>query len=200
MTMDAITTITGPAALLERADVDTDQIIPAQYLKRTTRAGLGAFAFAGWQAEADFALARPRYRDAPILVTGPNFGCGSSREHAVWALHDRGVRVVIAPSLADIFRTNCGRFGVLAIELEPREWRTLRDRLAAGDDQLEVALEAQTIRASDHVWRFAIDPFVKRCLLDGLDPIGLALEHEVAIAAHEAARPSHRPRVGGRHG
>lgn len=193
--MNPLRIVTGTVAPLDRADVDTDQIIPARHLKRIDRDGLGRFAFEAWRGKPGFSLDEERFRGAPILVTGPNFGCGSSREHAPWALGDMGVRVIIAPSFADIFRNNCAKVGILTIELADTEVNDLM-RAATGEAGLvlEVDLARQAIsdrRGSTRM--FQVDPFVKHCLLEGLDAIGLSLEHADAIDAHEARRPGFLP-------
>jgi 3-isopropylmalate/(R)-2-methylmalate dehydratase small subunit len=188
-------TIRGTVAPLDRADVDTDQIIPARHLKRVDRDGLGRFAFEAWRGKPGFSLDQPRFRDAPILVTGPNFGCGSSREHAPWALQDMGVRVIIAPSFADIFRNNCAKVGILTIELPDDEVAQLmREASAEGGLEVEVDLARQTISGGQKTPRaFEVDPFVKHCLLEGLDAIALSLEQASSIAAHERQRPDFMP-------
>jgi 3-isopropylmalate/(R)-2-methylmalate dehydratase small subunit len=182
--MKPFTRTTGPIAVLDRADVDTDQIVPKQFLKRIERTGFGEFLFYDWAKEPGFELNRPEARDAVILVAGKNFGCGSSREHAVWALQDHGFEVVVAPSLADIFRSNSLGNGLLPVVLPEDEVRTL---MALGSGaELTVDLEAQTVGP----YRFDFDLFDRRRLLEGLDDIDLALRHEDEIAAFEAAHPS----------
>jgi 3-isopropylmalate/(R)-2-methylmalate dehydratase small subunit len=185
---------TGRAVVLDRSDVDTDQIVPAEYLKRIERTGFGPFLFAEWRKDPDFVLNRPEAEGATILLTGPNFGCGSSREHAVWALEDHGFRAIVAPSFADIFRTNCTKVGLLPVALPAEVVRSLMDAVTA-DPGLEVTvdLEACEIRAGELRVAFEIDAFTRRRLLEGLDDIGLTLQHEEAIAAYEAARPSWLP-------
>jgi 3-isopropylmalate dehydrogenase len=188
-------TVTGRAVPLDRADVDTDQIIPARHLKRLDRTGLGRFAFEGWRRTPGFPFDDPRNAGAPILVTGPNFGCGSSREHAPWALLDLGLRVVIAPSFADIFRANCASVGILTVTLPTDDVARLL-AAAAGPEglELEVDLVARTLREpGGRATPFSVDPFVRQCLLEGLDPIDLTTRREEAIARHERARPAHRP-------
>jgi len=176
--------ITGRAAVLDRADVDTDQIIPKQFLKRIERTGYGEFLFFDWMKEPDFELRRPEFAGAQILLAGRNFGCGSSREHAAWALQDYGFDVVIAPSFGDIFRTNALKIGLVPIALEAEEVRALVQASSAGP--LTVDLEAQEITAPDgRVVPFEFDPFARECLLQGLDEIALTLQREEAIAAYE---------------
>jgi 3-isopropylmalate/(R)-2-methylmalate dehydratase small subunit len=178
--------LTARAAVLDRADVDTDQIVPKQFLKRIERTGYGEFLFYDWRQDPDFELNRPGADGARILLTGRNFGCGSSREHAVWALQDYGFEVVIAPSFADIFFSNAMQSGLVAITLPADQVKELMR--TAGD--LAVDLEAQTITVDGRTTSFEFDPFLRHCLLNGLDAIGRALEHEDEIAAFERARPS----------
>jgi 3-isopropylmalate/(R)-2-methylmalate dehydratase small subunit len=177
---------TGQVAVLDRADVDTDQIIPKQFLKRIERTGYGEFLFYDWRKDPDFELNRPEFADATILVAGRNFGCGSSREHAAWALQDYGFEVIIAPSFGDIFFQNALKIGLLPIRLAPGIVRELGD-----ERKLTVDLERQRIKTADgHEIPFELDAFSRRCLLEGLDDIGLALEHEPDIAAFEENRPA----------
>jgi 3-isopropylmalate/(R)-2-methylmalate dehydratase small subunit len=175
---------TGRVAVLDRADVDTDQIIPKQFLKRIGRTGFGEFLFFDWIKDPDFELNRPEAKGAKILVAGRNFGCGSSREHAAWALEDYGFEVVIAPSFGDIFRTNARKIGLLPVVLPEEQ---VRELMAAGSGaELTVDLEEQTAGP----FPFEIDQFERRCLLEGLDDIAVTLRHEDEIAAFEAAHPS----------
>ena len=192
--MQPFTTHTGTALPLDRSDVDTDQIIPAEYLKRIERTGFGPFLFAEWRKDPGFVLNRPEHARASILVAGPNFGSGSSREHAVWALEDAGFRAVIAPSLADIFRTNCTKVGLLPVRLPPDAVHRLMDAVT-GDPttRVTVDLEAKAVSAPGFRAAFDIDDFTRWRLLEGLDDIGLSLRHEEAITAFEAARPSFLP-------
>lgn len=176
---------TGRAAVLDRADVDTDQIVPKQFLKRIERSGYGEFLFFDWAKDPGFALNRPEAEGAPILLTGRNFGCGSSREHAPWALQDRGFEVIVAPSFGDIFRTNCVKIGLVPVEFPQEQVKALMERAEAGEE-LTVDLEAQTVGP----YRFEFDAFERQCLLEGLDDIARALTHEGDIAAFEAAHPS----------
>jgi 3-isopropylmalate/(R)-2-methylmalate dehydratase small subunit len=185
---------------LDRSDVDTDQIIPKQFLKRIERTGYGEFLFNDWRQDgsgtprADFVFNQPEYSRGTVLVAGRNFGCGSSREHAVWALADYGIRAVIAESFADIFRGNALGSGLLPVILPEHEVRALLD-LAAEQPGITVAvdLEEQTVTCGDLQFPFAIDPFERRRLLEGLDDIGLTLEHEAAITAFETQRPAWMP-------
>jgi 3-isopropylmalate/(R)-2-methylmalate dehydratase small subunit len=181
---------------LDRADVDTDQIIPAEYLKRVERTGFGPFLFDSWRKDPAFVLNRPEHEGATILVTGPNFGSGSSREHAVWALEDHGFRAILAPSFADIFRNNCTKVGLLPVELPEPVVRTLLDAVTA-DPATEITVDLASRRVSapgvDAV--FEIDDFTRWRLLEGLDDIGLTLRHEDEIAAFEHARPRRLPSI-----
>jgi 3-isopropylmalate/(R)-2-methylmalate dehydratase small subunit len=177
------------AAVLDRADVDTDQIVPKQFLKRIERTGYGEFLFYDWRKDPDFELNRPEAAGARILLTGRNFGCGSSREHAVWALQDYGFEVVIAPSFADIFFSNSMQSGLVAITLPSEDLKELMDASAAGE--LTVDLEAQTITdARSNVRSFDFDPFFRNSLLKGLDAIGRTLQQHDAIAAYEREHES----------
>jgi 3-isopropylmalate/(R)-2-methylmalate dehydratase small subunit len=191
--MDKFTTLTGVAAPLRNVNVDTDQIIPKQYLKTIKRTGLGTglFAEARYKEDGsenpDFVLNRPAYRKAQILVAGDNFGCGSSREHAPWALLDFGIRCVISTSFADIFYNNCFKNGVLPIKVSPEDLEKLFDDAERGANAtLTIDLANQEIRGPDGgTLHFDIDPFRKHCLLNGLDDIGLTLEKATAIDAYE---------------
>jgi 3-isopropylmalate/(R)-2-methylmalate dehydratase small subunit len=176
--MHAIKTIAGPVSVLDRNDVDTDQIMPKQFLKRVERTGFGEYLFYDWAKQPGWDLPRN-----PILVTGRNFGCGSSREHAPWGLQDYGFRAVVAPSFADIFASNCTKIGLLPVKLSEDEVRAL---MQAGEAEIDLA--AQEVRFGDAVARFEIDPETKRRLLNGLDDIALTLAQEDAIAAYERER------------
>ncbi len=176
--------VTAVAAVLDRADVDTDQIMPKEFLKRIERTGFGEFLFFDWAKDPDFELNRPEYREARILLAGRNFGCGSSREHAPWGLQDHGFDVVIAPSFGDIFRQNCVKIGLVPIALPAAQVKRLQ---RFGGQELTVDLEQQTIEdPSGELTPFPFDAFERHRLLNGLDDIGLTLEHEPAIAAFEA--------------
>lgn len=191
---------TGIVAPLDRADIDTDQIIPKQFLKRIEKAGYGQFLFNDWRFTEDgsprpeFALNRPEYAGASILVTRRNFGCGSSREHAAWALLDYGFRAVLAPSFADIFRENADQNGIAAIVLSADEIDVVLARaVERAPYELTVNLEARTVTdGSDLSAAFEIDDFRRMCLMEGLDRIGLTLRHEDDIEAYEAARSEAR--------
>jgi len=195
--MEAITTVTGRMAPLDRADVDTDQIIPKQFLKRVERTGFGPFLFYDWRANGDFVLDRPEHQGASVLLAGENFGCGSSREHAPWAIKDAGYHAIIAPTFADIFRANCYKTGILAVTLPDRQVRHLID-LASEDPRAEVTvdLEAQEVRGERFKYRFEIDHFAREMLLNGLDEITLVERHAVSIGAFENQRPSWLPTAG----
>jgi 3-isopropylmalate/(R)-2-methylmalate dehydratase small subunit len=196
--MEPIVRIEGTAVPLDRADVDTDQIIPAQYLKRIERTGFGPFLFDEWRNDPSFVLNDPRYEGASILITGPNFGSGSSREHAPWALEDFGFKAVIAPSFADIFRNNCTKIGLLPVELRLESVRALMD--AVLDDpttRLEIDLDALSVRAPGIDEVFDMEPFTRWRLLQGFDDIGLTLRHAETIDAFEARRPSWLSRPSG---
>ena len=187
--MDPVSHVTGRMTPLDRADVDTDQIIPKQFLKRIERTGYGPFLFFDWRAGGDFVIDKPEHVGASVLLTGANFGCGSSREHAPWALRDYGFRAIIAPSFADIFLANCYKTGLLAITLPDSQVRHLID-LASEEPTAEVTvdLEQQQVRGEGFSYRFEIDPFARECLLGGLDEIGLVEKHDSAIGAYEARR------------
>ena len=193
--MDAVSVIRGNAIPLDRSDVDTDQIIPAKYLKRIERTGYGPFCFEAWRKDPDFVVNQPQYEGASVLLAGPNFGCGSSREHAVWAIQQMGVGAVIAPSFGDIFRNNSAKMGLLTIALAPADVEHLM-RLVEGEPSasITVDLEAQTVTASAGFERsFEVAPFVKHRLLNGLDDISMTLEYEPDITAFEATRPASLP-------
>ncbi len=182
--MKSFTRVNGRVVVLDRSDVDTDQIVPKQFLKRIDRTGFGECLFYDWAQEAEFELNHPDAEGANILLTGRNFGCGSSREHAAWALQHYGFDVIVAPSFGDIFRTNSLKIGLLPIVLEEDK---VRELMAEGHGaELVVDLEEQTV--GPH--RFEIHPFDRRRLLEGLDDIALTLEHEDEIAAFETARHS----------
>jgi len=197
--MDRVTRISGRALPLDRADVDTDQIIPASYLKRLERTGYGDGLFAAWRKDPTFVLNDPRYAGAVVLVAGPNFGCGSSREHAAWALRDAGFRAVIAPSFADIFRTNALRTGLVPARLERAQVDRLLAAVAAdAGTEIEIDVVAARVRVPS-VGIDApldLDEFTRWRLTEGLDDIGLTLRHEADIAAYEARRPAWLPQVG----
>jgi 3-isopropylmalate/(R)-2-methylmalate dehydratase small subunit len=207
--MRPFTTVRSIACPIPGDDIDTDQIIPKQYLKRIERTGFGPFAFAEWRYEADgvterpdFPMNLPVHAGAEVLLTGRNFGCGSSREHAPWALEDAGFRVIIASSFADIFRSNCGKVGLLCVALDEKDVQRIAE-LVAADPAVEITvdLEAQRVTVPavgvlDGVEvAFDVDPHTRHCLINGLDDIGLTLEHEADITAYEQRRPAYRPLV-----
>jgi len=190
--MKPFRTVTSLAIPLGAANVDTDQIIPKQFLKRIERTGYGEFLFFDWRLKADrtqnpeFPLNKPQYKGAEILIAGKNFGCGSSREHAAWALSDFGFRCVIAPSFADIFFSNAAKNGILLVVLPEEKVAQLLERAQASGYRLTVSLETQTVEdAQGFHERFTIDEFRRSCLLEGLDDIGLAMRHTNALAAYE---------------
>src|SRR6266568_3945872 len=180
--MDAVKRVAGRMAPLDLADVDTDQIIPKQFLKRIERTGYGPFLFYDWRRRGNFVLDKPEYQGASVLVAGANFGCGSSREHATWALRDSGFKAIIAPSFADIFRGNCYKTGVLAVTLPEAQVRHLIDLVAEDPTTTVVVdLERQVVRGDGFEYRFEIDPFAREMLLGGLDEISLVERHETEI-------------------
>ena len=185
--MEMFRTLTSTVMPLDRVNVDTDQIIPKQFLKRIERTGYEDFLFFDWRKDPGFELNNPRYKGAKILVAAKNFGCGSSREHAAWALSDYGFRCVIAPSFADIFHSNAGKNGILLVTLPEEQVQTLLDRASNRDGyKLTVSLEENTISDSEGFeTSFAIDPFRRDCLLEGLDDIGLTLRHADALDRFE---------------
>ena len=192
--MDAFTTHTGTALPLRRSNVDTDQIIPAVYLKRVTRTGFEDGLFGAWRNDPDFVLNRPEHAGVSVLLAGPDFGTGSSREHAVWALMDYGFKVVISSRFADIFRGNSGKAGLLAAQVD----RDVVDRLwdlveADPATAVTVDLEACTVRAADVEAPFTIDDYTRYRLLNGLDDIGITLSEEHLITSYEGSRPSWKP-------
>ena len=195
--MEPFVKLTGVAAPVDRVNIDTDQIIPAIHLKRIERTGYGQFLFSSWRFKEDgtpnpdFVLNDPAYQNPRILVAGRNFGCGSSREHAPWALEDFGIRCVIAPSFADIFFSNCFQNGLLPVVLPEADVRRVLDHLKDNPGtQLNVDLEAQRVwdDQEEIALTFDVDPFRKYCLLNGLDEIGLTLQHEDLIASFESGR------------
>jgi 3-isopropylmalate/(R)-2-methylmalate dehydratase small subunit len=195
--MEKFTVHTGTAVPLRRSNVDTDQIIPAVYLKRVTRSGFADGLFRAWRdTDAKFVLNEDRYSGASILVAGPEFGTGSSREHAVWALRDWGFAAVLAPRFGDIFRGNALKEGLLPVELELAAIEHLWTAVEVDPDTaITVDLVAKEVRASGLTWPFPIDDFSRWRLLEGLDDIGLTLRHDAAIGAFETARPAFKPVV-----
>lgn len=195
--MESFTKLTGLAAPLDRVNADTDQIIPKQFLKRIERTGFGQFLFFDWRYEADgttpnpeFELNQPQYAGAVVLITGKNFGCGSSREHAPWALADYGFKAILAPSYADIFYNNCFKNGILPVVLPEETITMLLERGKTAGYTMTVDLENQTVSDNQGFSQpFEVDAFRRHCLLNGLDDIGLTLQHEPDITAYESKRP-----------
>ncbi len=197
--MAAISVITGQMAPLPRANVDTDAIIPKQFLKRVERSGFGPFLFYEWSYDEegelieDFILNQPAYRDASVLVSGPNFGSGSSREHAPWSIEDRGFQAVIAPSFADIFYNNCINIGLLPVVLSDGEVATLTQIAEDPDNLATIDLVAQTVTSIGFEASFDIDAHAKHRLVNGLDNIALTLQHSAAIGTYEDSRAAFKP-------
>jgi 3-isopropylmalate/(R)-2-methylmalate dehydratase small subunit len=194
--MEAFTTHTGRAVPLRRSNVDTDQIIPASYLKRVTRSGFEDGLFAAWRSDPDFVLNQPQYAGVTILVAGPDFGTGSSREHAVWALQNYGFRAVISPRFADIFRGNALKGGLLPVVLAEETVGQLMAAVEA-DPSLEVTvdLDRREVRAGALTASFDIDDYTRWRLMEGLDDIGLTLRHQEEISSFEDRRPAFKPRT-----
>jgi len=196
--MEKFTSHTGVGVPLRRSNVDTDQIIPASYLKRVTRTGFEDGLFAAWRNDPAFVLNQEVYAAGSVLVAGPDFGTGSSREHAVWALQNHGFKVVLSPRFADIFRGNSGKSGLLAAQVDEKVVQQLWDRLETQPgSEITVDLESRTVRAGDGPDRiedsFDIDDYTRWRLLEGLDDIGITLSHEADIATYEGSRPSWKP-------
>ena len=194
--MDKFTVHTGTAVPMRRSNVDTDQIIPAVYLKRVTRTGFADGLFSAWREDPNFVLNNPVHSGASILIAGTEFGTGSSREHAVWALRDWGFRAVIAPRFGDIFRGNALKEGLLPVELELKAVEALWD-LVERDPAARVTVDLvrREVRVEDAAWEFPLDDFSRWRLLEGLDDIGLTLRHEGLIAEYESRRPAFLPRT-----
>jgi 3-isopropylmalate/(R)-2-methylmalate dehydratase small subunit len=194
--MDKISTLSGVAVPLRRSNVDTDQIIPAVFLKRVTKTGFDDALFYAWRQDPDFVLNQEPYREGRILIAGADFGTGSSREHAVWALMNYGFRVVISSRFADIFRGNSGKAGLLTAQADQADvellWKLLETEPGT---EVTVDLRSRTITAKDIVAPFQVDNYIRWRLLEGLDDIGLTLRHEAAVTAYEASRPAWKPTV-----
>ena len=194
--MKPVSIITGSMVPLPRSNVDTDQIMPKQFLKRVERTGYGQYLFYDWQRDEDnFVLSRPEYQAATVLVTGPNFGSGSSREHAPWGLQDWGFEAIVASSFADIFRNNCTKIGLVPVELTDKEVQWLME-LAEADPEAAITIDVadQTVTyGSEFETRFPLDEFTRYRLVNGLDDIGLTLRHESDITDFEASRPEYKP-------
>ena len=194
--MDKFTTLTGIAAPLKRSNVDTDQIIPAVYLKRVTKTGFEDALFANWRQDPEFLLNQDAYRESTVLIAGPDFGTGSSREHAVWALRDYGFRAVLSTKFADIFRGNAGKQGLVTGVVSENDLEAVWAAIEADPGvSMTIDLEAREARLGDLRVPFEIDDYTRWRLLEGLDDIGLTLRNEEAIAAFEARRESWRPRT-----
>lgn len=194
--MERVTTITGTAVPLRRSNVDTDQIIPAVFLKRITKTGFDDALFAEWRRDDEFVLNQTIYLGANILVAGPDFGTGSSREHAVWALRDFGFRAVLSSRFGDIFRGNSGKQGLLAAQLNQEHIEHIMDALEHNPGmQLSVSLEDQTVTMGDETFPFEIDEYTRWRLLEGLDDIALTLRNEAAITDFEKRRPAWMPKT-----
>jgi 3-isopropylmalate/(R)-2-methylmalate dehydratase small subunit len=194
--MEAFTVHTGTALPLRRSNVDTDQIIPAEYLKRVTRTGFEDGLFAAWRTDPDFVLNRPEYAGASVLVAGPDFGTGSSREHAVWALQDAGFRVVVSSKFADIFRGNAGKSGLLTARADQHDVDRLWSLVEANPSTpVVVDLETRELRAGTLSCSFEVDDYTRWRLLRGLDDVGLTLRHIEKIERYEASRPTYLPRT-----
>jgi 3-isopropylmalate/(R)-2-methylmalate dehydratase small subunit len=194
--MEPVRIVTGTAVPLDRSDVDTDQIIPSDWLKRVERTGFGAGLFSEWRDDRSFVMNDAAYAGATVLVAGPNFGTGSSREHAVWALLDYGFRAVVSPRFADIFRNNCTKAGLLPVEIDAAVSRRLLEAVTA-DPTLEITIDVERATlaapAAGIETTFALDGFTRHRLLEGLDDIGLTLRHADAISGFEARRPEWLP-------
>ena len=196
--MEAVTRVVGSAIPMDRSNVDTDQIIPAKYLKRIERTGYGPFAFEAWRKDPSFVLNNPAYDGAAIMLAKQNFGSGSSREHAVWAIEGLGVRAVIAPTFADIFRNNCFQGGILTVELPEEDVDELMRRATEDPTtEIEIDLETQTVRAAEWERTFEIDPFRKYRLQRGLDDIAMTLAYDADVVAFEATRSPLFPTTAG---
>jgi 3-isopropylmalate/(R)-2-methylmalate dehydratase small subunit len=194
--MDKFTSHTGTAVPLRRSNVDTDQIIPAVYLKRVTRTGFEDGLFSAWRSDPEFVLNKPQYAGATVLIAGTDFGTGSSREHAVWALQNYGFKAVLAPRFGDIFRGNSLKGGLLPAQLPQEAIDTLWAAVEADPTtEVTVDLTAREVRAAGHSWDFPLDDFTRWRLMEGLDDIGLTLRHVDDITAYEAGRPSFKPSV-----
>jgi len=199
--MEPVRVVEGTAVPLDRSDCDTDQIIPSDWLKRVERTGFGRGLFSEWRDDPGFVLNKDCYQGATILVAGPNFGTGSSREHAVWALQDYGFRAVVSSRFADIFRTNCTKVGLLPVQVDADVARALLDAVAENPDlQIEIDVHARRLRTADGAVdaSFELDDFTQWRLLEGLDDIGLTMRHEDEIAAHESKRQPWLPSTAGR--
>ena len=193
--MEKFITHTGTGVPLRASNVDTDQIIPARYLKSVKRTGFSDGLFSNWRSDDNFVLNQAQFKDGSVLFAGSDFGTGSSREHAVWALNEYGFRAVFSSRFADIFRGNAGKSGLLTGLMEQEDIELIWKQLEAGETQVTVDLEARTVTVSENTYRFDIDDYTRWRLMEGLDDIGVTLRNEDAIAAYESRRPSFKPAV-----
>ena len=193
--MEKFITHTGTGVPLRASNVDTDQIIPARYLKSVKRIGFSDGLFSNWRSDDNFVLNQAQFKDGSVLFAGSDFGTGSSREHAVWALSEYGFRAVFSSRFADIFRGNAGKSGLLTGLMEQEDIELIWKQLEAGETQVTVDLEARTVTVGENTYRFDIDDYTRWRLMEGLDDIGITLRNEDAIAAYESRRPSFKPAV-----
>ncbi|WP_297846455.1 3-isopropylmalate dehydratase small subunit [uncultured Corynebacterium sp.] len=193
--MEKFITHTGTGVPLRASNVDTDQIIPARYLKSVKRTGFSEGLFSNWRSDDNFVLNQAQFKDGSVLFAGSDFGTGSSREHAVWALSEYGFRAVFSSRFADIFRGNAGKSGLLTGLMEQEDIELIWKQLEAGETQVTVDLEARTVTVGENAYRFDIDDYTRWRLMEGLDDIGITLRNEEAIAAYESRRPSFKPAV-----
>ena len=193
--MEKFITHTGTGVPLRASNVDTDQIIPARYLKSVKRTGFSDGLFSNWRSEDNFVLNQAQFKDGSVLFAGSDFGTGSSREHAVWALSEYGFRAVFSSRFADIFHGNAGKSGLLTGLMEQEDIELIWKQLEAGETQVTVDLEARTVTVGENTYRFDIDDYTRWRLMEGLDDIGITLRNEDAIAAYESRRPSFKPAV-----
>ena len=193
--MEKFITHTGTGVPLRASNVDTDQIIPARYLKSVKRTGFSEGLFSNWRSDDNFVLNQAQFKDGSVLFAGSDFGTGSSREHAVWALSEYGFRAVFSSRFADIFRGNAGKSGLLTGLMEQEDIELIWKQLEAGETQVTVDLEARTVTVEENTYRFDIDDYTRWRLMEGLDDIGITLRNEDAIAAYESRRPSFKPAV-----
>ena len=193
--MEKFITHTGKGVPLRASNVDTDQIIPARYLKSVKRTGFSDGLFSNWRSDDNFVLNQAQFKDGSVLFAGNDFGTGSSREHAVWALSEYGFRAVFSSRFADIFRGNAGKSGLLTGLMEQEDIELIWKQLEAGETQVTVDLEARTVTVGENTYRFDIDDYTRWRLMEGLDDIGITLRNEDAIATYESRRPSFKPAV-----
>ncbi|MCG7446862.1 3-isopropylmalate dehydratase small subunit [Corynebacterium aurimucosum] len=193
--MEKFNTHTGTGVPLRASNVDTDQIIPARYLKSVKHTGFSDGLFSNWRSDDNFVLNQAQFKDGSVLFAGSDFGTGSSREHAVWALSEYGFRAVFSSRFADIFRGNAGKSGLLTGLMEQEDIELIWKQLEAGETQVTVDLEARTVTVGENTYRFDIDDYTRWRLMEGLDDIGITLRNEEAIAAYESRRPSFKPAV-----